>query len=238
VNATPISAFPSASWTWRGRLVAWRHPEWWSLAIAAIAGATLVVLHSFLTESAHAIGVSHHSPAPPPSSLFPAATIAFSQWLLMVLAMMVPLSVGAIRTTAARSLWRRRHRAIAAFLAGFIVPWAIAGVFVSIAVTAWMPEDARAITIVTVLALAIAALWQRSRPKQRALRACHGTRPLAPTGWAACRDCIGFGASIGGHCVISCWALMLVCAVSGHHPLVMLAAAAIGVAERTTPRRR
>lgn len=238
MNATPVSAFSAASWTWRGRLVAWRHPEWWSLAIASVAAATLVVLHASSSESAHAIGFSHHSPDPLARSVFSAATIAFSQWLLMVLAMMVPLSVGAIRTTAARSLWRRRHRAIAAFLGGFVVPWAIAGVLVSIAVAAWMPEDAGAVTVVTMLAFAIAALWQRSRAKQRALMACHGTRPLAPAGWAAVRDSVGFGASIGGHCVISCWALMLACAVSGHHPLVMLAAAAIGVAERTTPRRR
>jgi predicted metal-binding membrane protein len=238
VNATPARAFPIASWTWRGRLVAWRHPEWWSLAIAGGAAATLVGLHLPAADAAPALGASHHAPAARSDALLPAATIAFVQWLLMVVAMMVPLSVGAIRTTAARSLWRRRHRAIAAFLAGFLVPWAIAGLGISIAVAASMPDDARAIGAVTALAVALAAWWQRSPAKRRALMACHGTRPLAPAGWGAVRDGVGFGASIGTHCLISCWPLMLACAVSGHHPLVMVGAAALGVAERTSPRRR
>jgi predicted metal-binding membrane protein len=231
VSATPASAFSTASWTGRGRLIAWRHPEWWSLALSAGAAAALVAIHTqmFAGSSAH-----HGSRLPPPSVA--AATLAFAQWLLMVVAMMVPLAASAIRTTAARSLWRRRHRAIAAFLVGYLAPWAIAGVVISIGVTLWMPADSRAVATTSSVALTIAALWQTSETKRRALMACHGTRPLAPAGWIAVRDGLNYGASIGGHCLTSCWALMLTCAILGHQPVAMIAAATIGVAERTTRR--
>ena len=128
MSATPASALSVPSWTGRGRLIAWRHPEWWSLALSAGAAAALLVFHTHIFAEASA----HHASRLPPPSIAAAATIAFAQWLLMVVAMMVPLAAGAIRTTAARSLWRRRHRAIAAFLAGYLAPWAIAGVVVSI----------------------------------------------------------------------------------------------------------
>ena len=237
MSAIPVTAVSRPSWTERGRDVVWRHPEWWSLAIAVLAAAVLVAIHAPAFAIAHGTSVSHHSSAPSPS-LLAGATFVFAQWLLMVVAMMVPLSVAAIRTTAARSLWRRRHRSIAAFLAGFVVPWAIAGVVISIGTAAWMPADARTAGAITAVTFAAAFLWQRSPAARRALMTCHGTRPLAPTGWAATRDAAAFGLSIGGHCVISCWVLMLGCAMSGHHPLVMLAAAAVGVVERTAPRRR
>lgn len=41
---------------------------------------------------------------------------ALTHWLLMVVAMMFPFIIGPVRGTAIRSLWRRRHRAIASFL--------------------------------------------------------------------------------------------------------------------------
>ena len=237
MSVTPASAFSAASWTGRGRLIAWRHPEWWSLALSAGAAAALVVAHTrVFSDASIAASAGHHASSPAPPSIATAATSALAQWLLMVVAMMVPLAAGAIRTTAARSLWRRRHRAIAAFLAGYLAPWAIAGIVVSIGVTLWMPSNSRAIATTTAVALAIAALWQTSPTKRRALMACHGTRPLAPAGWIAVRDGLRYGASIGGHCLTSCWALMLTCAILGHHPAVMTAAAAIGAAERMTPR--
>jgi len=237
VSATPASAFSAASWTGRGRLIAWHHPEWWSLALSAGAAAALVAVHTRVFSDASIAGsAGHHASTPPTSSIAAAVTLALAQWLLMVVAMMVPLAAGAIRTTAARSLWRRRHRAIAAFLAGYLAPWAIAGLVVSIGVSLWMPANARAIATTTAVAPAIAALWQTSATKKRTLMACHGTRPLAPAGWIAVRDGLHYGASIGGHCLISCWALMLTCAILGHHPAVMAAATAIGAAERLTPR--
>ena len=229
-------ALTAASAAWPGRLIAWRHPEWWSLALSAGAAVALFATHSTGSAGVPLPVGGHHADSSAP--VIATAAVAFWQWMLMVVAMMVPLSVSAIRTTAARSLWRRRHRAIAAFLVGFLAPWAIAGAALAIGIAAWTPADAWAVAVITALAFAVAMVWQRLTIARRALMACHGTRPLAPAGWAAMRDCVGFGASIGGHCVTSCWPLMLACAVSGHHPLVMIAAAAAGVTERMTPRRR
>jgi predicted metal-binding membrane protein len=56
-------------------------------------------------------------------------------WLVMTVAMMVPLTVASIRTTAARSLWSRRERAVAGFLLGYLGPWLIAGMAVTMLAT-------------------------------------------------------------------------------------------------------
>ena len=64
--------------------------------------------------------------------IFRSAFIAAS-WLLMVIAMMLPLVIDPIRGVAARSLWPRRHRAVGGFLLGLSV-WLVAGIVVSVAI--------------------------------------------------------------------------------------------------------
>ena len=142
---------------WLARDFLWRHPEWWSIGIGALAWVTLVVsgLASPVTApappnvraanagslSARALvsgigdqpllaghaGHPGHGHTLEGSSPGLASTIARSlgRWMLMIVAMMVPLLIGPIRTTATRSLWRRRHRAIAAFCCR--LPAAVAG---------------------------------------------------------------------------------------------------------------
>ena len=82
---------------------AWRRPEWWSLALCAAAWLLMVRRHW------HGI----------------------SGWMLMTFAMMLPMVVDSIRATAERSLWRRRHRAIAAFLIGYLSLWIVIGVLMT-----------------------------------------------------------------------------------------------------------
>ena len=149
---------------------------------------------------------------------------SLDQWLVMTIAMMMPMVVQPIRTTAERSLWRRRHRAIGAFLLGYLGCWMIAGVFVSL-----LPSGYR---YSAAIAFLIAAAWQMTRQKRIALAGCHWTAPLAPDGWAADFDCICYGARIGVRCVGSCWALMLACALTGHAVAGCAGVTAIGLVER------
>lgn len=135
----------------------------------------------------------------------PAGTMAsgIGRWLLMIVAMMLPLILGPIRTTAARSLWRRRHRAIGAFLGGYLLPWLLGGV--ALAVLAMLmpaPQTDRS-SAPLMLAFAVAAGWQLTPVKRRALVSCHATRPLAPRGWPASRDCLIYGWIVGVRCVIT-----------------------------------
>lgn len=66
--------------------------------------------------------------------------------------------------------------------------------------------------------------------------ACHRTRPLAPNGWLADRDCMFYGWTIGLSCLVTCWALMLACMFAGHSIPALLAVTSIGWIERNKRR--
>jgi predicted metal-binding membrane protein len=153
-------------------------------------------------------------------------------WLLMVVAMMFPAVAHAVRTTAFASLWRRRHRATAGFLIGYLAPWAVAGVAVAVAALRSAPW-ARA-AAAPAAAFLLAALWQVTPVHAAARAACHRRLPLAPDGWRADRDCLRFGHMIGVNCLLRCWPLMLACALAAHGSVAMLGGSALGILERRT----
>src|SRR6201999_1979005 len=112
--------------------------------------------------------------------LFGGLTLAgIGMWMLMIVAMMVPTALPAVRHVAANSLRRRRARAMATFAAVYALGWVAFGVVLLAVSPAWSGV-ARA--VVAAGALAIAAGWQLSGPKRRALRDCHRPSPLPPTG--------------------------------------------------------
>jgi predicted metal-binding membrane protein len=208
--------------------LAWRHPEWWSLALCAAAWLALIASTADgAAPQAWARHAIHDAPAASP-------ILDGGRWLTMVVAMMVPLVLEPIRTTAARSLWRRRHQAIGGFLAGYVVPWLLAGL--AFAISTWTLSVAigAAVRSWWPMAFVLAAVWQLAPAKRRALVSCHETRPLAPHGWPALRDCFSFGWMVGVRCVATCWALMLVCVLGGHSLTIMAGIAALGAAERTS----
>jgi predicted metal-binding membrane protein len=192
----------------------WAHPEWWTVALCGMAW-MLMLRHASQTgghETRHATSME----------------LEFVNWVGMIAAMMLPMVVNPVRVTAARSLWRRRHRAIAGFLAGYLAPWLLFGLVVSmIRAAAWTHTAAAA-----GLSFVIAAVWQQTIIHRRALAACHRTQPLAPLGWRADRDCLGFGGMTGVACVCTCWPIMLACAFTGHSLMPMISGTAMGFIER------
>jgi len=197
----------------RLRQFAWRHPEWWTLAFGLCAWSVLAVKAAD-PQAQH----SHHAEM----GAEWLARVAHWQW--MVMAMMLPLILEQVRAVAARSLWRRRNWAIAEFIAGYFALWAWAGVII-----ASLPAFGMATSLGV---FGLAAAWQFTPMKRRALLTCHRTMPLAPYGWAARRDCVVHGWGTGVRCFVSCWALMLACAVSGHSVIAMAGLSAVGIAER------
>lgn len=217
---------------------AWEHPEWWTLALSALAWLA-IVSRAMLPDGGEATaGHSSHQAmvAVGPSAVASVLASGAFAWLLMVAAMMFPLVADAVRTTAARSLWARRHRAIGMFLIGYVAPWLIAGS--AILVLAVLAASLRPSLswLWVAAAFAGAAIWQLTPVKMRALRACHRTMPLAPRGWRADRDCVRYGWTIGGRCVVSCWAMMLACVLAGHSLPAMLCVSAVAAAERNVLR--
>jgi predicted metal-binding membrane protein len=221
------------------RHLLWRHPEWWSIALCAGAWLTLIIITAAdapggLASAGHA-GHAYAGPLSAPIAA-PGRMIAgeVGRWLLMVVAMMVPFVLGPIRTTAARSLWCRRHRAIGAFLAGYLLPWLLCGVALA-ALGVMLPiHHLDRSPAGLIAAFALAAAWQHAPAKRRALVSCHATRPLAPRGWQASRDCVMFGSMVGLRCVVTCWTLMLVCVLAGHSLTMMAGIGLLGIFERSS----
>jgi hypothetical protein len=230
--AHPLRRAPAEPLTARLERFRWRHPEWWTLAISAFAWAPIVIGAGTSHAPPDAAALHHgaHAAAAPSSWTIAAA----GGWLVMIAAMMLPLLVDAVRTTAARSLWPRRDRAIALFLTGYAAPWMLTGAGVLVAARALAPVSPRW----AAAAFAAAALWQLTPAKKRALLSCHRTMPLAPRGRRADRDCLRYGWTVGRHCVTSCGMMMAACALASHAVVAMAGVTAIAAVERRMPRLR
>ena len=163
-------------------------------------------------------------------------------FVLMSIAMMLPSTTGAIRLTAARSLWRRRGRAIAEWIVAFVAVWLFAGVAIlgarDLAIDGGVLRPG---PMPLVVGLVLAAAWQLTPIKRLALNGCHRTRPLSPSGLRADRDCLLYGAMIGRECVVSCGPMMTVMTLCDQHQLIlMVGMTAVVFVERfrhRTPRR-
>lgn len=174
--------------TGRMRRLVWHHPEWWALGLALCAWAVLIAANVGEDGTERAEAHQHLV-----DSIGSSLLVGIAHWQLMVMAMMLPVVVPSLRVAAFRSLWRRRHRAVAGFLVGYLAVWALAGLAVS-CLLAWVPGLTHAWQSEAAAgAFFLAACWQWSRIKQRALVACHRTIPLSPSGSRADRDCIVFG---------------------------------------------
>jgi predicted metal-binding membrane protein len=227
------ASFPGA-WSAVLESLRWRYPEWWTIALSAAAWGVLVA------QELAGPGGHHQLDQAAPGGL--SAWLQHTgSWLLMVLAMMLPLVLFSVRVTAVRSVWRRRDRAIGGFLMGYLSPWLLAGALIAVLdVTLGLDRWLQLLPWLGGVGFGGAALWQLSPIRLRALRACHRTLPIAPRGWRADRDCFRFGWLIGGQCLVSCWALMVACVLAGHSLAAMVPVGGLGVAERyfMRPRQR
>ena len=188
------------------RRLGWRNPEWWVVIAAAVAWLFMA-------------GISHahasHTGITPGINLGQSIIGTFA----MVIAMMVPLTITNVRHVAQSSLWRRRNRAIAVFLVGYLAVWLVVQ---TIIVETWgLLAPLVGWGTAGGIAMVAAALWEIAPIKRRRLRRCHRTVPLAPRGWRADADCAHYGVSTGFSCVTMCWALMVAAAAFSHSLLVM-----------------
>src|SRR5215211_3666923 len=112
------------------RRFGWRYPEWWVVMAAVVAWLFMAGMshpHASHTEITSA-GMSHaHTSHTHVSHTGTISGRGHGQGTLgtvaMVIAMMLPLTLTNVRHIALSSLWRRRHRAIAAFLVGYLAVW-------------------------------------------------------------------------------------------------------------------
>jgi predicted metal-binding membrane protein len=192
-----------------------RRPESWLYGIAAGAGLGLV-LPVVVSGGSHAHGHAHGHEHGAQATSVPAAEVwswlaDWRHWILMTLAMMVPVVAPYARRIALRSLWRRRHRAMTGFLLGYLAVWLAIGAVVT---GVLVMLDGTRVWPAAPIALLCAAAWQVSRPRRRTLRRCGSLPPAAISGWRADRDSATAGASVGLRCAFVCGPVMLAMAVS------------------------
>lgn len=212
-----MKSVAASSRTSQWRRLVWQHPEWWTIALSAAAWGT--IMGQWFFASPHSGHAARNG------------SLVLSS-VLMIVAMMFPMVLSSVRTVAARSLWRRRHRAILQFLAGYMAPWMLFSLSVLAVLQVQVLEIGLQSPQTAAFGFGAAVLWQLTPIKRRALFACHRTIPIAATGWRADRDCFRSGWVIGISCVASCWVLMLACMLSGHSLPAMLCATVIGLIER------
>jgi predicted metal-binding membrane protein len=180
--------------------------------------------------------VAHRDP-----QLAPGGVLAdLPGWGLMAVAMMAPVTLPAVRHVGLNSIRRRRQWAMALYFAVYV------GVWVAFGVLALAGERVVRQTLalhgdgLLALILAMAAWWQLTHFKRRAIFRCRRTVPLPPVGLRADAGCARFALQQGWRCVTSCWAFMALMVVVGHSGLMWMTAltSVIVVEELTTFGRR
>lgn len=152
----------------------------------------------------------------------------------MSVAMMVPVTLPALRHVGLNSFAYRRRRSMLVYAATYVGLWVVFGI---VALTAHLVllragVDSRLLLAST---LGVAAGWQLTRFKRRAVLRCRRTVALPPVGLRADAACGRFALAQGWRCVVSCWALMAVMAVVGHvHLLAMVALTVLVLVEELT----
>jgi predicted metal-binding membrane protein len=199
---------------WLGAAAAlrWR-PEWGIAVVVAFAWIVLLATHDHRSSGPLTLS---HGPVPGPQRGSGGLLIGLPGWALMAVAMMAPSTLPAVRHVGFNSIRRRRQWAMILYFAVYT------GVWVAFGAVALASERVARETlgldrrVLLTLALAVAAGWQVTRVKRRALLRCRRTVPLPPVGRRADAGCARFALQQGWRCVTSCWALMAVMAVVGH----------------------
>jgi predicted metal-binding membrane protein len=230
--------------TWRIALPAVTRWPSRALLAASLAGWVLLPLLGHGAQSSAALCLSYPTLADAPRGAVAALSVADDtvlaalSWIVMVVAMMSPLLAQPIVQLRLRSLTRRRRRAVALFVAGYLAIWIVAG-FALVTASAAIARLAEYLGWpALVITLTIAAIWQAAPLRQSALNRCHRPPDLSAFGLAADLDCFGFGLTHGVWCVVTCapWMLLPLTTPAFHLPLMLMISIAL-LLERIAPAR-
>ena len=213
------------------------HPEWFTLALAAVAAAAWLMLERGAGSFQLAHGVHHGSSgAWTPGGALIAVGTGAAMGVAMTVAMMLPTSLAPIRYVAFASPRNRRIRAQAMYAAGFTAAWAP---LVLVAVVVHLVAGAGgAIPAAVMIAVAAGAgAWELTPARVRAAGGCRRTLPIR-RGREADLSCVRYGAFVGARCLISCGPLMAIVVVTGHDFIITGAAVVVTLLDKQAARPR
>ena len=208
------------------------HPGALPIVVSGIGWAVLLVSHPSSDHAVSTSGVSVHG------GLFTLGGIA--QTAAMTAAMMAPLALSGVRTTAFTSLWWRAGRAAVIFLVAFLLSWTVIALCLAALATAWTTWLGSAATGTAVL-LAICALAHLDPTRPEKVKRCDRGMRLRATGSDADVDCARFGMLTAGRDVRFCALPMLAMLAADQLPvslLVMATVIALALADRIAAGRR
>jgi predicted metal-binding membrane protein len=196
---------------------------------AMIAGAWMTVLVAQATGTAAAL--HHHALIENGPPLWVALPLFLVAWQVMIVAMMLPASLPAVRSFQAGSLALSRPSfAIAALLGAYGIIWAAVGFLAFMGdfvlhqvVDAW-PWLAARPWLIEAGVLALAGSYQFLPLKRRALAACRHPGHLASSASLPELSATQLGVRHALECLGSSWALMLVMFAAGFASLWTMAA--------------
>ncbi len=173
-----------------------------------------------------------------------AAGTFLGMWTVMMMAMMLPAVLPALRSYRRAVAGARVHMLSARMAAAYLLVWALSGAMLfPIGVTLahlemQLPAFARAVPTLASLVLLIAGALQLSRWKQRQLACCRHSSACHPRGTDA-RSAWRHGFDLGLKCCACCAPLTAMLLVVGVMDLGAMAAASVAIAlVRLVPRGR
>jgi hypothetical protein len=209
-------------------------PEQWLWWLAGVAWAYLLV--EAAVPDLQALGATRSTGTTAHMQMGSSSTMAVLHtalmWGAMVVATMLPLIAWNVRYVGLRSPRARRARATREVVSGWALAWTLGSV-VLIGGT-WAAQRVLGPSWTVALAFVLAAGWQLTPVRRRALARCHLTLapPLGPRATPACRQ---FGWRLGRDCFITCWATMAAMGAAGHEVVVLVLLAWLSWRDRRLP---
>lgn len=160
--------------------------------------------------------------------------------LLMIFAMMAPLSIPAVASLSARSFRDQRLALTAAFFATYMAVWVAFGALMAapLALAGAILPLLPAGPWIGALGCILAALWHLSPPRSRLLARAHPRLLSSPTGPGAPVRSAAWGWESGWRCMAPCAPTMVLVSVGGHDLMALLVISVVLWAERTRRRPR
>jgi len=196
------------------------NPHWFVLVFAALLWVYYVWQQLSIGNAPHHQHIHHGMHA---NTEFSLLKLVFD-WMVMVYAMMLPMTSGTIRSIVNRIPLTRQSRSLALFIFGYSLIWFIFGLML-LYLTALLADSSLTMMFeglpVAAIAYALAGLMCNAKFRVRLLTACGSIWAPRITGLKADIDILKIGFDEGVKCVQTCAHIMIAMHIAGHSLLQM-----------------